>query len=236
MALASDLISTFLRTYPDCDSARALGILNEVDEEILIHIPLRKASIDIALVANQSEYLLDETILKVWSARLVYSPTTQQSALTETTVDSLDVHDPNWRAYAPDVPTQFYTSHTLDQGTVGLVAAPIFSTVVAAGVVSQSATIPKLTLDVTQRRVLTPDSVMPLTPQIRWLYIDGMRMVYAREKVPQELPMRLELYQQALTEQVQATMQRTARVQPEIPLVNQRSGWRGRSVEVSGGK
>ncbi len=229
MSIASDVISTFQRTYPDCDSTRALAILNEVEEEILLHIPLRKTTIDILLIANQSEYLLDETVLKIWSARLVYATQTCQTALTETTIDSLDIGSLQWRSIAPDVPSSYYTSHTLDQGTVGLVAAPSFSTPALP-----TTAIPKLSLDVTQRRVLTMDSVISLTPQVRWLYIDGMRMVYARERVPQDLAMRLQLFQQAMTEQIQVTMQRTARVQPEIRLVNQRGGWRGRSVEVSG--
>lgn len=240
MATAQDIITVFQRTYPDCDSIRALQILNEVDEEISWHIPLRRKSTDIALVgsllATTTEYVLDVSVLKIWSARLVGTLFTTQTPLNDTSIDSLDVNSPGWRSYSPATPRSFYVSNNDTVGVIGLFPGPNFTTPLVGGLLVPTDAAPKLTIDYSYRTPLVVSSVMPITPQIRWLYVDGMRMLYAREKDSSNLAMRLAAFQDSLTEQVQLVMQRSARIQPEITVINQRINWRGRGSTVMSGK
>lgn len=235
MATAQDLITTFQRTYPDCDNTRSLQILNEIDEEISWHIPLRRKTTDIAFVNGTSEYLLDVSVLKIWSARLIGALATTQTPLIDTTIDYLDIQSPGWRSRALGTPTEFYISNNDVQGVIGMVSGPNFSTPVVSTVITQTDVAPKLTIDYSYRTSLALTSVMPITPQVRWLYVDGMRMLYAREKDRANLQLSLAAFNESLAEQSQLVMQRSARVQPQIQVVNQVSNWRGRaSGKISG--
>lgn len=302
---AQNLIDVFQRTYRDCDDTRALAILNEIDEEILLELPLRRALVEVSLVLGTQEYTLDETVLRVWSARFCLGPS--QTPLTETSIDSLDIDTPQWRSYGNGSALKFYTSANATTGTLGLVPPPNYSTlivsgatnaspivlttgthglsdgdpvivsgvgtntaantvgvtpwyakvtgysattfalysdsaltvpVVGNGVYSSGGTVssalhPKVLLDVTQRTTLATNTAMPLSPQIRRLYVEGMRFIYARDRYPADAPNHRQNFEDALREQQEATMRRAGRIQFSIQLINQKRNFRGRNGRSS---
>jgi hypothetical protein len=294
MATAQTILDAFNNTYPRCSTTRALQLLNDANEEILMHIPLTRSSIDLALTVGQPEYPLDESVIKIWSVRYFQDASTMRT-LREATIDGLDVFDPEWRSLSPDDPERWYTGANMTTGTLGLVATPSSSTLLVVGATNASPIVittnaphgldtgdmclvtdvtgntaangdfnngwtvtvlsattfslngssgngayvsgglvvcggsPRVTFDCTQKTDnLTGASNMPLTPQIRDLYVDCMRWKYAKEKVPEEAVARKQAYDDSLALQVAATMQRSGRVEPQIRLVNQRRGWRRR--------
>lgn len=114
------IIDDFLQNRRNCNQAKALKLLNEIDEEILFWIPLRRDQYPVGMTANAREVDLDETILRVWSAELWYSAT-QFRALDEADTDSLDIDFPDWRnATATRNPVRWYEFADMDSGQIGV--------------------------------------------------------------------------------------------------------------------
>ena len=120
---AQTILDAFNNTYPRCPSARAVQLLNDANEEILMHIPLTRASIDVALTAGVQEYALDESVIKIWSVRYLQDAQTMRT-LREATIDGLDVFDPSWRSLSPSDPDRWFAGANMTSGTLGLVAPP----------------------------------------------------------------------------------------------------------------
>jgi hypothetical protein len=303
MATVQDLITEFKRTYRTCEDARALAICQEVDEEILLYVPLRMATTDVPLVADTDTYAAAETDLRVWRAHYRTSPArTGKVELTWATEKKLDNDYPGWKAYAAGTPRRFYTTQDTTQGRFGVWPAPNTSTLLVTGATNVSPIVvttgahglasgaqvyisgvtgntaangtfyvtvlspttfslysdaartvpvagngayvsggmilcagsPLVTVDVTRRVVLATNTVMPLLPQIRRLYIDGMCFYYAREaKNPADIALYRPLFEDALQAQHEATDRRDEDVQIEIKTFNQRPNFRKDGIRRS---
>jgi len=293
MVKVQDIIDEAKVTYPDLGQSRAVALMNDLETEILLHIPLRKAVIDApALVAGQQEYSLGIEVIKIWSA--IYYQTTDavsgvlQSGipLTCTHPDTLDVTGSPWR-FTVGTPTQFYTNQNSTAGFIGFTPIPDKSTltvsgatnaspiqittqthglttgdtVVISGVTGNTAAngrfaitvtsptaftldgstgsggyvsggiilatdSPKVMLEITQKTELTAGTDLPSIPLLRSIYENGLRYYHARAKGKPDIATWKALFEDALANQVAATMQRAGRVQPGVQLVNQRPNWR----------
>lgn len=292
MSTVQTAVDEFNQTYADVDPTGALALFNEIDEEILTYLPWRKQQYDVPLVASQIEFEIPETIVKIWSCRLLQS-STNQIDLEETSVDALDLNPfvsdgPAWRNTAPSTPQKYFANADITSGTVGIWPTSKYSTLLVSGATNANPTVltvtahglstgdtvniagvlgntaannpnlvgstwsitvldantfsipvagnggyvsgglvvatnsPKLTLDVTIRVPYALNDSLPLLPQIRWLYVNGMKMLYSSRRDLEKYPAWKKLYDADKATQVGIITERTARLKPKIQLVRQR--------------
>lgn len=139
----NELITRFRRRYSQCDQAAALELLNDVDEEILFHLPLRVATRPVALVAWQTHYDLQESEIRLWSARYIRTGAQgDQIILAETSTDELNRSQPAWRDSAAGTPSQFATEVqmglTSSTGKLVLNPAPNITSLTVLGATNAS--------------------------------------------------------------------------------------------------
>ena len=106
----------------------ALSIVNLAYSDIVAKVRLYPTSaLTIYPIANQQEYTLPSSIVRIWSARWWTSSTTS-IPIMETSIDELDYENPVWRSVSPsNQPYKYYE----DGGQLGFFPAP--STTVASG-------------------------------------------------------------------------------------------------------
>lgn len=268
--------------------------LNEIDEEILGAVPLRRSFEDLALTAGAYEYDLSETILRIWGVQL-YTDAVSFHKLTATDVDSLDLDSPDWRSSGSGSVLKWYETASMTSGQIGLTPPPsqgtlrvsaastatpivvttstphgltsgsrvLISQVVgntaanglfyvsvsppsqfslfsdaaltqpvgpgtaytSGGIVATSGS-PKLVLECSKRVALTTSTSMPASPAIKSLYSDGMAMLWAKLKRPQDYEFRRQVFLDSLARQGELKMKRQARKVTEILGFRQRMRWR----------
>lgn len=294
MATAQSILNAFRRTFPDCSQARALELLNEVDEEVLSLIPLRKSTFCIPLVAGQAWFDLPESIVRVYRAELV-DENGRRVPLEETTEAELNRSAPGWRGDVQGLPSRFGTSASMTGGT-GFVwpapssTSPVVNSITAGRPTSvgfasahgltnglpvlliggpggrdlkgfakvinpttiqlfadQALTVPLasagatgpmpglaspgrplLCLDASVHVTLSESSPMPNLPQVRRLYANGMRMIWAMERHAQQAEFWRAQFERDLQAQHELTLRRATGVQLRIELVHQDPNFRSR--------
>jgi len=291
---AQDHINSFLISYPGCSASLALKWLNEVDEEILAAVPLRRSYDDLALTAGVSEYDLDEAILRIWGVQL-YTDAVNFHKLEATDVDWLDLEFPNWRTAGTGTIAKWYETASMTSGQIGLTPAPSASTLrvsnatapgaitittstphglsngtlvrisqvggvtaanglfyaktvsfpsnqfalfsdaaMTVAVTSPAATYtastgliaapgsPKLVLECSKRTPLLTGTNMPASPALKSLYSDGMAMLWAKLKRPQDYEFRRQVFLDGLGRQSDLKMKRQGRKGVSILAFRQR--------------
>lgn len=104
----NELITRFRRRYSQCDQTTALQLVNDIEEEILFSIPLRKSERVVALSAGAQHYTLAETDVRVWNAQCVRGPAIgDRSTLKEASVETWDAEQPGWRDSNPEWPSEY---------------------------------------------------------------------------------------------------------------------------------
>lgn len=139
MALtAQDIIDRFRNVYTECSESFALDLMQGIDTEIFTIVPWRQASLNVGLVAGQQAYQIDESVIRVSTARLLQG-NGSQFALSPTSVDGLDLNPqagigvgPSWRNSTPGIPGFFYCSTDLSGSTVGVWPTSQFSTLLVS--------------------------------------------------------------------------------------------------------
>lgn len=104
----NELITRFRRRYSQCDQTTALQLVNDIEEEILFSIPLRKSERAIALSAGVQHYVLSETDVRVWNVQCVRGPAMgDRSTLKEASVETWDAEHPGWRDSNPEWSSEY---------------------------------------------------------------------------------------------------------------------------------
>jgi len=126
MALSADVIvARFRARHTQVDSTTAYRYLNLIDEEILCDLPARKTSRAIALVADQAEYALLESELRIWGARYYTSGTKGDHAPLEmVSEEELEDEIPTYKDNESGTPSKIATSANTTTGTFFLSPAP----------------------------------------------------------------------------------------------------------------
>lgn len=152
MATANDVIDQINYTFPSgvLSDTEALFHLNNAHTRILGTVPLSVETVSYSsLVDGTGEYTLDDTTLRVWSARYVRtSAEGNEKQLIPISVDELDVAKSNWRAEGDAEPDYFY----IRGQKIGFYPVPDDTT---------SGGYPKVDTEVTKYTTLTGASTMP---------------------------------------------------------------------------
>jgi hypothetical protein len=218
-----NVIDDATRTYRDLDPTRALQLVNNIDEEILLHVPLRRSVIaGSSIVAGTRTYQIPETILKVWSVIWYNTSTDSGTQLDETSFDSLDVLYPNWRSWS-GTPSQFYCSVDSTTGLIGFDYNPN---------ISASGGYPSFSMDCSIRQALIASDMLPVVPMVRYLYANGVRWLHAMDRGKADMAVWKQEFLDNLAEQSEVNMQRAGRVEPQVQIVNQRSNFRNSGFRV----
>lgn len=129
---SATIIDDFRAMNRDCGATKALNLLNEVDEEILFHIPLRRAFEPLAIIAGQREMDCPEEVLRVWALKF-YKDADTFTTIDETDCDTLDIDTPQWRsASSSTTPTDWYEFADMEGGQVGINPPCTSSTIIVA--------------------------------------------------------------------------------------------------------
>lgn len=130
-------IADFRLIYPDCDPTTSLSLINRVHRKILSDIYLQDDTQTVPLQSGQTEYPLDNTILKVWSARYVRSALrSDQIPLQPTAFELLESDEPSWRTLTPSEPRRYYVR----TNKVGLVSPPAATSLLITSTTANVAT------------------------------------------------------------------------------------------------
>lgn len=129
--LVSDVtaqVRMHMSDFPQDSEASALTIVNLAYSDLVAKVRLYPPSaFTIYPVANQQEYTIPSSIVRIWSARWLTSSTTQ-IPIIETSIDELDYENPVWRSVSPsNQPYKYYDVG----GKLGFFPAP--STTVVSG-------------------------------------------------------------------------------------------------------
>ena len=107
---ATNVIAKFRRTYPNCSSTDAQGLLEDVIKEIYSRIPVRNSSVNVNLTDGQQSYTLNAEITKIH--QVIYKPNANEEnwvRLDGTNTDKLDLTEPRWRTdLAEGAPTTYF--------------------------------------------------------------------------------------------------------------------------------
>jgi len=126
------VLDDFLSSYPDCTEDEAVEILNEVAEEVLMHVPLRKRTVNApALVASGRTYSLPEADVRLWDVRYFSSPT-EYRKLDHTSVEHLDANYTGWRTQK-GTPSRYYLEQDETGGRIGFFPIPDRSSLAVIG-------------------------------------------------------------------------------------------------------
>lgn len=155
---ATEVIAKFRRTYPNCSTTDASGLLQDALYNIYTLLQLRNTEIQVSLTAGTREYDLDVNAANILSARYeVNATSTTWSRLEATNTDELDAHEPNWRGYSVNsVPTRYYVTSAVNSDSakqvIGFLPRPDTTT---------TNSYPRVTLVITQYAALTGSEPMP---------------------------------------------------------------------------
>lgn len=215
----NDLIERFRRRYPDCDGTTAMAILNDAMEEACYHVPIVRATRDIAIVDDQAGYDLNADEVRVYSCDWLDSATTY-SLLTATSEAELDIKTPGWRnAEGATMPSFWYLSNTTTKGQITLYPTPD---------VTPAAGYPKIRISVSKTVVFTTGlEVLPIAPMAVRAITDLMCYFYALEKDRQQASYWLGVSQESFPELTSRHFGRNVQKPMELPVtIKQSIGWR----------
>lgn len=177
--------------YPDCPSAVAGALFEDVYREVLSTIQIRNTTVSIPLVAGQREYDLSEDVFKVHEA--YYEESSDASGwfvLEETSMDALVRLEKGWRAFTGDSrPLRYWTSSTVDgdSGKPVLALDPVPPA-------TTSGTYPRVRLYVTQYAPLTGSETVPSGLLSDDVYLYGMAYKWAVRRDPERAGYWKQLY------------------------------------------
>jgi hypothetical protein len=122
------------RVRRECDQTTALRLMNEIDEEIIAAIPLRRAFVDVAIAEGVREFDISEDILRIWACKLyTTADPNEATALDLTDCDTLDLEDSSWRTEEDGTPREAYEFADEDSGQWGINPASAHSTKLVSG-------------------------------------------------------------------------------------------------------
>lgn len=138
MATYANIVTAFQTTFPDCDTATANILLNDVDEEILGVIPYRKSVVYQGFTNNVGSYDADETIIKVFAASLVNPDGTLQELWQSSTTNE-DFLNTGWRGLQSSTqPFNFLCDQSMTAGQFRVVPPPNYSTLIVSATTNAS--------------------------------------------------------------------------------------------------
>ncbi|MCU0315863.1 MAG: hypothetical protein MUC92_04665 [Fimbriimonadaceae bacterium] len=203
----SEAIDRARLTYPEMLAPQALVYLQEVVRDVLQDVKAERTKIQIDVSPGESQYLLPQGTLSVWTAAYVAGVGDAWS-LRCTTEEELDDIEPLWRELALEAePRLFFVSGS----KIWLYPAPQSPTV---------AGYPRLVLSATVAPTLTPTTLLP-TILDGGAYVEGIKAKYASD-------LRLEakeVHELAYIREKEKAILAERRRQPNGP-----QGWRGNWV------
>lgn len=148
----NQVIQRLRRQLPDADDTTILDYINEVHDDLLSLVPLNRTEEDISLVANQTEYTLNPSTVRVWEAEYLRSATDRRPLKGED-ITRLALAQPTWRNMPAGVPRRFFIDRDEDEQIVGILPKPNVTT---------SGGYPIVKLHVTRTETLTRTSNVPV--------------------------------------------------------------------------
>lgn len=189
-ATVSQAIQRLRRHMEEADPTTILDYLNEVHSDLCQLLPIVVDTVDLTLVADQREYTLAETVVRVWSAEY-FTSAQDRRALLATDKTELDLREPNWRRWASSIPRRFYVDRNTTDLVVGLHPGPLTAT---------SGGYPKVTLHVTTEGTLTTGSSLPKAIASMDVYVFGAMARF--ETDPKKAALYEARYQRALAAEI----------------------------------
>lgn len=193
MASTVDQVLTkFLRHYPQAGATRALEVFTDAHREINIRLRLREQIVSINMVDGTQEYDLAAPNQLIHSVVYYVSATEGDYQVVDpTSVDHLDVLDPTWRARLDEGnPLQYYLRNVPDTDSSKQVIGflPIPDTTTSAGY-------PIIKVYCHQEGTITTTETLP--PQILsdQIYIYKMGEIYSAEHDLRKNPAWVDLYE-----------------------------------------
>ena len=156
---ATDLITKFQRTYPDCSDTRAGELLQDALFYICSKIELRNVEVALTSLANGTrEYDLNANVTQIHS--VIYKETSASTTwkrLVGTNIDRLNLESPDWRQNTNEsTPLEYYitSANSSDSAKNVIGFHPIPGT-------SSVNSYPQVAIYATQYAALTTSETMP---------------------------------------------------------------------------
>jgi len=194
MIAMSTVITRAQRIFKDLQSATIVDYANEVHDDLCRKVPQILATEDITLVAAQQEYTLLEASLQIYHAEY-WTSATYRVPLNAFDVTAWDIQSPNWRAVPQGQPT-FYAAWRNSTDNV-LVLHPKPATATTGGY-------PMVRLYVSRGETLTSSGNLPKGISSADVYVFGIAMRYAADRVPSKFAFYEKRYEKALSAEIRA--------------------------------
>ncbi len=196
MIAMSTVITRANRIFKDLQSATIVDYANEVHDDLCREVPQILTTEDITLVADQQEYALAELSMQVYHAEY-WTSATYRVPLNAFDLTAWDLESPNWRAVAHSQPTYYSIWRNTTDNILVLHPKPATATDGGTGY-------PKVRLYVSRGEALTSGSNLPKGLSSADLYVFGIAMRYAADRVPTKYAFYKKLYDEALSKEIRA--------------------------------
>ncbi len=203
--------------FKDITEAQAVIYLNEIYRDVIFDLRVLVTQENVSLVADQREYVLDQKIVRVWSANYVTSAN-NNSALTlnPVSIRELDNVTPTWKYMASGQPVDAYISvNSSGQKVLGLDPKPSTGT---------SGTYPRVELMVSKEASsdLAIGDSLPEVIRDRSPWVWGIITKHAQLRYPEQYENAYQTYQREYEAMKARIMGVSADVKPQItPWVTQ---------------
>lgn len=203
------VISEVQAVFPEATSAEIVTHVNTVDRDLGAQIKLRREMVDVSLTASDDEYVISETIIRVWAAHYVESSTrSNQYPLQEISRDELNNFKSNFRL-SPDNKPRFYYLDVDSAGDIVVGLYPIPPTTTSGGY-------PKVVLETTKWATLNSGSSLPAKIKNIRAYKAGVCFYYAQATRKREAQYWEQEYEKAKAEEIKLENGRLAQLAPKM--------------------
>ncbi len=194
MIAISTVITRAQRIFKDLQSATIVDYINEVHDELCRDIPQILDTEDITLTAGTQDYALNELTLQVYHAEYWTNASTRRP-MNAFDVPGWNLQNPNWRAVGQNQPTYYAVWRNETDNILVLHPTPASSTV---------SSYPFVRLYVSRGEALDSGDNLPKNLGSADLYVFGVAMRYALDRVPAKYNFYKARYDEAFAREIRA--------------------------------